>query len=374
MRKKIKILQIITGIDIGGAENHLLSLVKGLDKSKYDISVVYLKGKGELKEKFKKIGISPIFIGLKFNYDITALWKLFWLIKKNRYDIVHAHLFHADVYGVWAAFLAKIPVIISSEHNEDQFLKKRLYSLLNRFVSSHCDKLISISDSVKRYMIETGIKNINKIEVVHYGLDWSKYDNLGDFSYVKKEFNIYEEEILIGTMARLIKQKGLSYLLKAFAMLLEDEPKCKLIIVGQGKLKKNLKDLSRQLKIENKVIFAGFRKDILEIMSSIDIFILPSLWEGLGLVLLEAMAARKPIVATNISAIPEIVTDGKTGILVPPANAKALANGVLYLIKQRDLCKTMGETGRERLETCFGIDRMIKKTEKIYDELIKNKI
>jgi len=154
---------------------------------------------------------------------------------------------------------------------------------------------------------------------------------------------------------------------------LKDEPKCKLMIVGRGELEKQLKDLSRKLGVENKVIFTGFRKDIPQIMSCIDIFAFPSLCEGFGLVLLEAMAAKKPIVATNVSAIPEIVSDGKTGILVPPSNAEALADGILRLIKQRNLAKTMAEAGRERLEVYFGIEKMVKKIERIYDGLIKNK-
>ena len=374
MEKRPKILQIITGIDVSGAENHLLSLVRGLDKSRYDIAVAYLKGNGELKGEFEKIGISPIYIGMRFNYDITALWKLYSLIRKNRYDIVHTHLFHADIYGVLAAFLAKTPVIVSSEHNEGRFLKKKLYSFLHRWTSLRCHKLIAISEQVKKYMITTGIRDANKIEVVYYGLDWTRYDSLGDLSYIGKEFNIDQEENLIGTVARLTEQKGLNYLLEAFARVLETEPKCKLIIVGRGGLEKQLKDLSRKLGIEDKVIFTGFRKDIPEIMSSIDIFVLPSLWEGLGLVLLEAMAAKKPIVATNVSAIPEIVLDGKTGILVPPSNAEALADGILRLVKQRNLAKTMGETGRERLEVHFGIEKMVKRVERIYDELIKNQL
>jgi glycosyltransferase involved in cell wall biosynthesis len=365
--QKIKILHIITGIDVGGAENHLLSLVKGLDRCRYDIAVAYLKGNGELKEEFKKIGISPIYIGLRFNYDITALWRLYRLIRKNKYDIVHTHLFHADIYGVLAGFLARTHIIISSEHNEEQFLKKKLYSFLHRWASLPCSKLIAISGCVKKYMLATGIKDANKIEVVYYGLDWNKYDSLGDLSYVRKEFNIDEKEILLGTVARLTEQKGLNYLLEAFVKVLETEPKCKLIIVGQGELEKQLKNLSKNLGIENKVIFTGFRKDIPEIMSSIDIFILPSLWEGFGLVLLEAMAAKKAIVATDIGAIPEIVLDDKTGILAPPANAEALANGVLRLVRQKNLAKTMGERGRERLETHFGIDKMVKRVEKIYD-------
>lgn len=366
LQKKIKILHIITGIDIGGAENHLLSLIKGLDKSRYNIAIAYLKGNGELREQFEKMGISPIYVGMKFNGDFIALWKLCRLIKKNRYDIVHTHLFHADIYGILAAFLAKTPIIISSEHNEEQFLKKKIYSLLHRWVSLPCKKLIALSEHVKKYMLATGIRDANKIEVVYYGLDWSKYDNLGDYSYIRKEFKIGEEEKLIGTVARLTEQKGLNYLLKAFARVLETEPKCKLIIVGRGGLEKELKDLSRKLRIEDKVIFTGFRKDIPEIMSNIDIFVLPSLWEGLGLVLLEAMAAKKPIVATNVGAIPEIVLDGKTGILVLPANTEALADGILRLIKQRNLAKTMGEAGRERLEVHFGIEKMVKKTERIY--------
>ena len=371
-KRKIKIIHIITGIAVGGAENHLLSLLGKLDRRKYKIDLAYLKDKAELKDAFESIGISPIRIDLKSNYDLIALWRLFRLIKRERYNIVHTHLFHADTYGTLAAYLAKVPIIISSKHNDEEFLQKLVYKMLHRVTTLFSKKIIALSDHVKDYVVRIGVGNPDKVKTIYYGLDWRPYDNLNRSYTVREEFGIDKRTILIGTIARLTKQKGLKYLLEAFRQVLDTEKNCKLMIVGRGELEDELKNLSKELGIEDKVIFTGFREDIPEIMHSLDIFVLPSLWEGLGRVFLEAMAARKPIVATNVSAIPEVIANGETGILVPPRNPGALVKGILHLIKNPDAVIRMGEAGRKRLEEKFSIEEMVRKTKEIYESLIKD--
>lgn len=369
--KKIKLLHLISRLDIGGAEKQLLSLVSNSDKKKYDICVGYFEGKGELKKEFQGHGIRVKKFGFKGLWDISVLWRLYQDMKADRYDIVHTHGFKADLWGAIAGKLSAVPLIISTIHNQEQYLKNPFISLLEKWIiSSIDDTIIVVSEGVKRFLIKAcGIPQA-KIKKVYYGINPEdiKIDKSKD---IRGEFGIGQDGILIGCVGRLTEQKGHRYLIQAAGKIIERNPKAKIFIIGRGKQEKHLKNLAKSFNLDSGVIFTGFRKDAYSIIDKLNLIAMPSLWEGLGLVLLEAMALGKPIVATDVGGIPEVVENKKTGILVPAKDSKALAEAISDLLEDYPAAARMGEMGKATVKERFSSAKMVKEIEFIYDKGVR---
>jgi len=365
---KIKLLHLISRLDIGGAERQLLSLVAHLDKEKYDIYVGYFQGKGELEREFQDAGIKIKkfkFIGL---WDISFWWRLYQDMKANRYDIVHTHGFKADLCGAIIGRLTGVHKIISTVHNQEQYLKDPIIRFLEKWIISPIDDtIIVVSEGVERFLIKTTGIPEGKIKKVYYGVnpDDIKIDKYKD---IRGEFNIDKDGILIGCIGRLVEQKGHRYLIQAVGKVIEKIPQAKFLIIGKGKLEKNLKRLAQKLSLNSNIIFTGFRTDIYSILDKLDLIVMPSLWEGLGLVLLEAMALGKPIVATDVGGIPEVVENKKTGILVPAKDPNALAEAISNLLEDYSVAARMGETGKASVKERFSPVKMVKEIELIYNK------
>jgi glycosyltransferase involved in cell wall biosynthesis len=375
---RIRLLHVITTLDPGGAENHLLSLITAADRTRFDISVIYLKGRGGLAPELERLGVPVQCVDVGRRYTPAGLLRLLRAIRQLRPDIVHTHLFRADLYGGIAARLAGVPAVVSTRHNDEDFLRHPLWRLLHRLISSCEDRIIAISDHVGRYTIEIGVDNPGKVQRIYYGLDPERFTRpqrpgmpgMDVGRALRAEFGVGPEHYLLGVVARLVPQKGHRYLLEALALAVPEEPSLRLLIAGQGPLREHLEAQARRLGLDRHVVFAGWRSDVANIMAALDLLVLPSLWEGFGLVLLEAMALQKPIVATRVSAIPEVVEDGVTGLLVPPADPAALAAAILRLARDRELGREMGRRGRLRLEERFTLDRMVRQTEQVYLSLV----
>jgi glycosyltransferase involved in cell wall biosynthesis len=190
-------------------------------------------------------------------------------------------------------------------------------------------------------------------------------------SEVRGEFGITKDVPVIGAIGRMVWQKGFEYLIQAIPDIVRDVPDAKFLLVGDGPLRESLEALSKELRVRDKVIFTGFRSDIKEILSAIDILVIPSLLEGFPMITLEAMAMAKPIVATNIDGITEQTTDGVNGILVPPQNPSVLAKAVVRVLNDKELARTMGLSAREKVEQEFSVEKMVAETEKVYLSLLR---
>jgi glycosyltransferase involved in cell wall biosynthesis len=188
-----------------------------------------------------------------------------------------------------------------------------------------------------------------------------------------QEWKIRSHTPVIGTLARLHEQKGHSYLLDAVAQLRREIPDVKALVVGDGELRPSLEQRTQALRLSDSVIFTGTRRDVPEILALLDVFVLPSLWEGLPIALLEAMAAGLPVVATRVGGVPEVVVDGETGLLVPPRDPDALSEAILTLLQDPDLRQKMGQAGQERVREYFSVERMVEETEALYERLLAEK-
>lgn len=363
---RVNILYIIWSLGLGGAERVVINLAKGLDKARFNPMVCCLNEAGEFAAELESAGIKVIALHKKSKADITVIAKLITVITENNIQIVHTHLWGANFWGRIAAKFAKVPVIIATEHNVDIW-KSGLNFILDRLLARISDKIIAVSQSVKGFYIKQGIP-AGKIEVIYNGISLDPRCSILD---ARKSFGLSDGESLLAVVGRLVEQKGHRYLFEALSML-NGRRKVKLLVIGDGPEQQRLADSVQRLGLGAKIIFTGLRKDVREFIRGIDILVLPSLREGLPVAALEAMAAGKPVIATNVGGTPELISDGETGLLVKPADPLALSGALEKLLSDRQLAQTMGERGRKRVENYFSLAKMINETEKLYEECLSS--
>jgi glycosyltransferase involved in cell wall biosynthesis len=369
----VQIVHIIKIVLTAGAERHLLRLLPGLKARGLDVHLIVLVQPDKPMDDFVALaadaGISVERIKIHRHADVTLLPRLARRLRQLRPDVVHTHLIHADLYGVLAARLVGVPTVVMSRHNDNAFRYYPMARLLNRMLWGLVSGGIAISEALREFCISVEGASPNKVVTIHYGLDRPQTDMSAVHSNLRRELTLPDNALLLGTVSRLIEQKGLHYLIHAMQQLHIDYAKLYLIITGDGVLRHDLEAQVAAAKLQERVRFLGWRDDAGEVMAGLDVFLQPSLWEGFGLVLLEAMAHELPIIATHVSAIPEIVQDGKTGLLVPPKDADALASAVRRLVDDPELRRQMGAAGHARLGSHFSEAKMMDATVAFYQTL-----
>jgi glycosyltransferase involved in cell wall biosynthesis len=373
---KTKVLHVITAIKRGGAENNLVDLIQEQIKHQCQVTVAYLKGENYWQSKLESLGVSVIHLGLRYYGELNPAFKLHSTIKSLQPDIIHAHLPPAELYtriALLGLSTTRFPLIIS-KHNDTTFYKGFGQHFIGAWVAIRAKKIIAISNAVKH---NSCIRNLNcppeKVATIYYGIDPIPYERFSpeEVKKLRLLWSVTDDTYLIGAVARLVPQKALHILLEGFNLYLKTATKpTKLVVVGTGILESDLKAQADHLGIQDKVIWAGFREDIPVVMNALDLFALTSNYEGLGLVLLEAMSAAKPIVATEVSAIPEVVADGVTGILFPPQDSIALAKAFEFF-ENDEVRLRFGTAGQQRVKSAFTLEHMINQTLAVYQECIQ---
>lgn len=373
-------LHIFKITNIAGSENHLLTLLAGLRSSDFDARFLLLVEPGNPQDAFIQAaaarGIPTKQLIIRRDLDPALFLKLWRYLRDLRPAIVHTHLIHADLHGILAAKLARVPVIVTSRHNDDDFRRRFPYQQINRILWRLADGGIAISDAIRRFVIEVEGAPPAKVRTILYGLDPAPdpavqiADKAAARAKLRAELDLSEDAILLGMVCRLIEQKGIPYALRAFARIADDFSDTALVLAGDGDQRAELEALAVELGIADRVFFLGWRGETAPIFAALDVFLMPSLWEGFGLVLLEAMAQAVPVVGSAVSAIPEVVVDGETGILCPPRDVDALIAALTTLLNDPELRQQMGAAGRARLEAAFNPARMVQATADFYTELL----
>ena len=334
-----KVTHLITTIERGGAEKQLLTLASEQVKSGIKVEVIFLKGKPELKKEFEESGVevNQLLVGKSFLNQISLLTKY---LRKNPTP-VHAHLPKAELL---AATVVPNKYFIFTRHNSEPFWPggpRVISNLLSRFVCKRASQGIAISNAVKSFLIKRGeIPNGYTIDVVYYGFQKDSSTNSAGLKSIANLMTSQSSIFKIGTIGRLVPQKDYPTLLSAFSNVLEKFPDAELYVVGEGYLQKDLIKLSKSLGVNGKVHWLGKTEYINDFLSKINLFILPSKYEGFGLVLLEAMVAMKPIIAANNSAIPEVLGKSYEG-LFSTGDVKALAQHIKTAINDKDFSKRL---------------------------------
>ncbi|MEO8607724.1 MAG: glycosyltransferase [Chloroflexota bacterium] len=371
----MRVAHVIKAVQVAGAERHLLTLLSGLRAQGIDAQLLLLVEPDNAMQSYvvaaESRGIPVERLVIKRHLDPSLYNRLNQSLRNLKPDVVHTHLLHADLYGIPAARWTKVPVVVSSRHNDNAFRRRAPIKQVNRVLWRMTDAGIAISDSIARFTVEVEGAAKNKIHRIYYGLEPIKpLDRNAARTDLLRELNLPDGSDLIGIICRLTEQKGITYGLQAFAKIAADFPRAHLLIAGDGPLRSALAREADALMLTDRVHFLGWRDNIPALMAGLDIFLAPSLWEGFGLVFLEAMAQATPIIASNVSAIPEVIVDGETGLLVPPRDVEGLAEALGKLLSDKPLRQYMGLQGQDRLETQFSAARMVDETAALYHTLL----
>lgn len=372
----MRVLHVITTINRGGAENHLVELVRSQMDQGLDVAVAYLKGNHYWAAALRDMGVRTQALRLSYYGELKPAFRLRSLIKGWAPDILHVHMPPAELYSRLALlFLNSAPVMVISKHNDEPFFRSPCQGAVGRWVARRAARVIAISDAVNAYTRNHLGLSAERVTTVHYGLDPSAYEQIseGRQQDVRREWGIPSGAWVIGTVARLVPQKALHVLLKAYAQyLVKARQESRLVLVGCGPLEGELKASSHQLGLNDNIVWAGFRADIPGVMNAFDAFVLTSSYEGFGLVLLEAMAASRPIVASSVSAIPEIVLDGRTGLLCKSGDPAAFAQALLRLEDPRVRAR-LGSAGHNRVLSHFTPEQMTERTLSVYQKCLSSR-
>ncbi len=383
--RKIKVAEVITRLDWGGSPDIVRIICNYLDHRNYDLRLIsgsteFPSAKTiEFLKNFKhRVTIIP---NLKRNVnainDLLALIKLFFLFRREKFDIVHTHTAKAGALGRIAAHLCGIPVIIHTPHGHNFYgyfnpIFSKIVIAIERFLAHFTDKIIALTELEQRDYLRFKIATIQRISLIYPGLDLGKYaEEEKNTIQIKQDFNIGVGENVIGMIARLESIKGPEYFVEAAKEVAARLESVKFIVVGEGSLRKRLESRVKELELSDKFIFSGWSEDIPQILSILDILVLPSLNEAVGMVLIEAQAQGVPVVATDVGGIPEIIKDNETAVLVPPRDFKELAEAIISLLKDSKKREKMAVAGRDWVRDKFGTEEMMHKTTALYKELIR---
>ncbi|MBI2061628.1 MAG: glycosyltransferase [Nitrospirae bacterium] len=367
--RRLRIHHVVTSLDLGGAEKHVASLAQAQARSGHRVCVTYLKGSGALRASLDQHGIHSESLGVNGWLRYSPIAQLNGALRKGNPDIVHAHLFPAEVYASLASPGIKPWKLVATKHNDEDFLRKRRYSFLHRLLSSNQDAVICPSQYLRRFTTETGIRPTLPTFVIPYGIDPTEPSVHRESSSLRKAWGIPKDAVVFGFLGRFVPQKGLDVLIDALASV-RKKCQCKLVLAGRGPLEASLKKKVSEAGLESRVVFAGFHSNPWPLYRAMDVFVLPSLWEGFGRVLLEAMLVGLPIVASRASSIPEIVEEGGTGRLVPSGDSASLATALLDLARHPHIREAMGRRGRALVKKRFSLDSMVEATEHVYRSVL----
>lgn len=366
----MNILLLTTHLNIGGISSYLLTLAKGLKKRGHNVYIA--SSQGELLDKFNKEGITFISIPIKTKAEINpkiliSALKLLDIIKKENIDIIHAH---TRVTQVLACLLKKIAhkPFVSTCHG---FFKKRLF---RRLLPCWGTKIIAISEQVKEHLVRDFGVEPDNIRIVHNGIDVERFRlKTPDYRLQTKRGLGLGDGPVVGIVARLSDVKGHIYLIQAMRRVLEDIPKAQLLIVGSGKMQNELINLTKNLRIQEKVKFIPSVAETKDVLLAMDIFVMPSLKEGLGLALMEAMAVGLAVVGSSVGGIKTLIQDEYNGLLVEPANVDALRDAILELLQQPQKRTFLGNNARLFIQQNFSDGNMAEDTERVYLECLNAK-
>ncbi|RLT42960.1 MAG: glycosyltransferase family 1 protein [Chloroflexi bacterium] len=355
----MRVLHVAKVTGIAGAENHLLALLPALRALGVDAEVVLLQEPGrpvaQLVRAFLAAGVPTFELAINMDLDPWLVGRLARLVRSRGAHAVHTHGVHADLYGRLCLQGLDGVLLLQTRHNDDRFRRLWIMRLLNQWLARRCVRIVAISDAVREFVCAVEGIPPRKVERIYYGLDAAPApQNVVD---LRTELG-WAGAPLIGFVGRLTGQKGVDVLLNAFAIVHRALPTARLLLIGDGPQRAALAALAGGLQISAAVHFAGWREDARAQMAALNVLAIASRWEGFGLVTLEAMQAGVAVVASRVSALPEIVLDGETGLLVPAANAAKLAAALLALLQDPQRAMQLGENGRLRAAQLFTVKQM----------------
>lgn len=368
---KIRVALVLYTLEVGGLEKVVLSVLRNLDRERFDPYLICLHTIGDLqsdvplpadrclllrREDGRRLPGVPL--------DVGAVLKIRSFLRTNRIDVVHLHNCAPLIYGGIAAHLCRPrPSVVYSEHNQIYSApagRKRRFP----YYVKMADAIVTVSDDLRRTLAGMGITN--NVEVIYNGIDPERF-RVADGQGLRRELGVAPDEYLIGTAVVLTPQKGIEFLLRAIPAVLREIPRAKFMIAGDGYKKAELQAAANALGVGDRLAFLGYRSDVPRFLNAMDLYVLPSLWEGLPLALIEALACGKPAVVSDVGGNGEIVEDGVNGRLVPPGDPEALARAIIETARDpRFAPADVRDRNRRKFESLFSVEAMVQAHEERY--------
>ena len=368
---RIKVCYMAHAFAVGGAEEMVLNLVRHLPR-RFEPVICCINKTGPIGDEIRKTG-TPVAVlgltpGLLHPWHVAGIRRY---LRQTKPAIVHTFLLTASLYGRLAAILEHVPIVIGTEVNI--YERKRTHHIVaERMLMAGTDRVIVSANSVRDFYVGQVHADRAKIDVVYNAVDWKSIEPTVSRAQMRASLGIDANATVAGVIARLTEQKGHRYLLEAMtAPGLSD---LQLIVIGDGDLRDALKSHAEAVGIANRVHFLGARRDLGNLLAAMDVFVMPSLWEGLPLSMILAMGAALPVIATAVAGIPEIVEHGRTGWLVPPANATALAAAFVEVCADRSRAAAVGAAARDFVLPRFGVDGYVNSVVGLYDRLLAERV
>ncbi len=351
----------------GGQERRTFAEAREFKKRGYRVILAVQPGSA-LGKHAKEIGIEVREIEMRNREILRAFFRLFSLIRREKVDIVNTHSSKDSWIASFAARLAHRPILLRTRHVTIP-ISNHPFNIVYKLPH----RIITVSNYVRETMIQKNRIKPEKIISIPTAINLKKFDFKMSGRKVREKLRIDPEVPLVGMIGVIRTEKGHPYFIEAAQRILKVHPKVRFLIVGQEPKGKTIVRRVRELKLEKKILVTGFRPDVPQVLAALDIFTMPSLREALGTALLEALAMKKPVIATRVGGIPEVIIHNQTGLLVPPADSKALARAILELLEDREKAKRLGKNGRRLVEEKFSQETMIERIENLYRELLKKR-
>ncbi len=372
----VRVMYVVDHLKIGGAQTHLVQLLSRLDRRRFHPMVCALKAQGDLCRTVEAMGV-PIFDGglgrsLMGWGGARVLARLTRLLRRERIDIAHAYLFHPNVLTPIAGRLARVPVVVASKRSLDRY-PARLPRWACQLGNKLADRIMVNAEAIGRFVAAEERCPRAKMVLIPNGVREEALAPRADGRAKRREIGVPAEVPVVGAVSRLAWKKAIRHLVQAVPRLLEAAPEARVVIAGDGPLQAELEAEAGALGVRDRVLFLGSRDDTIELMATFDVFVLPSVVEGMSNALLEAMAVGRPVVATDVGGNAEVVVDGETGFLVPAAAPDQLAGAILKLIEAPEMAAEMGAAGRRRVIERYRVDVMTQRIEAMYDALLREK-
>jgi glycosyltransferase involved in cell wall biosynthesis len=380
--RRVRVLHVITRLVVGGAQENTLLTVAHLDRARYNVTLASgptTGSEGSLEDQIPSgIAFERIPELIRDPHpakDVVALRRLYALMRRDRYHIVHTHTTKAGMLGRIAAKLARIPVVVHTPHGHafhDYLNKAGSVALrwMEGWLALGTDRIICLTEAERQDHLRFRIGPPEKFDVIHSGVDVERFRHARIVPDVMRRLlGLSPDGPLVGCVARLVPVKGVEYLLEAIPSVRAAIPQATVVFVGDGPLRADLERRADTLRLNGAVAFLGLRRDVAEIMALCDVVVLPSLNEGMGRAAVEALAAGRPVIGSKISGIQDVIVDGETGLLIPPADTQALAQAIVRILTNPDVGIRMGQRGKDAVNR-FAIGPMITGIDRLYTGLL----
>jgi L-malate glycosyltransferase len=366
----MRVCHIATGDLWGGAEVQAFSLIKGLSKFEDTLVRVITFNEGILSSKLKEEGIKVDIILESDTNLISMIQKVASILRNSKTNILHTHGFKENFIGGIAAKLCFHKAVVRTHHGQGMLRSKGLNGWIEKINAHLLTKHhISVSEDLREFLKKNSYKQ-SKITTIHNGIDFERTDLGKRSDFLRNDFNIGENVVVIGTIGRMEPIKGHKYFIEGARLILEKEKNVCFVMVGDGALMEEMRNYAEKLNITQQIRFAGFRHDSVNCLKMFDIFALTSVHEGIPITLLEAMSLGKPIVATNVGGIPEVIENGYSGILVPAKNPSSFADACLMLLNDNSLRERLCVNARTEVRKRFSLEENIFRTVQLYSSLL----